>query len=336
MNNTSKTYGTLLQEIRRRLSRLAGRNALDENADADHGRILFCAPFRRLQKKAQVFSLEMNAAVRSRLTHSLEVSSIGRLVAQQAIVALSPRLDELGINGKERTLITFVEAACLIHDIGNPPFGHFGELTISEWFQEQKKKGKIKSTNLYGAAEAIWEKHYKDFLNFDGNPQGFRIVTRLQPDMPDDLHGLNLTATTLATAVKYPWTSEKIDVTTHRKKNGYFHTEQDVIDWIWTTLKLTEGTRHPLALLLEAADDIAYCISDIEDGIEKGRIDPRDFAQFMLSALAGTGFINEERNSPMTIVGALEEICNPKATALTPKKYFISAVLRDMAKADGM
>src|SRR5260221_14723505 len=115
---TDKPYGRLLAHVRRRTSRVEGR-PLEEEADADRGRVLFCAPFRRLQNKAQVFSLETNAAVRSRLTHSLEVSSIGRYVAQQAIETFDKETktkETLGLDGKERAFITFVETACLLHD----------------------------------------------------------------------------------------------------------------------------------------------------------------------------------------------------------------------------
>src|SRR6266705_2686506 len=116
---TGTPYGRLLSHVRHRPSRVTGRT-LEEEADADRGRVLFCAPFRRLQNKAQVFSLETNASVRSRLTHSLEVSSIGRFVAQQAIKAFDAEdLAALGIAGMERPLITFVETACLLHDLGN-------------------------------------------------------------------------------------------------------------------------------------------------------------------------------------------------------------------------
>jgi len=129
-----RPYDRLISAARHRPSRVKNRT-LEEEADADRGRVLFCAPFRRLQNKAQVFSLESNAAVRSRLTHSLEVSSIGRFVAQQAVKAFpSADLKRLGLEGKERPLLTFVETACLLHDLGNPPFGHFGEIAISDWF----------------------------------------------------------------------------------------------------------------------------------------------------------------------------------------------------------
>src|SRR5262249_18295837 len=163
-------------------------------ADADRGRVLFCAPFRRLQNKAQVFSLETNASVRSRLTHSLEVSSIGRFVAQQAYKAFSKtELKRLGLDLNERPFITFVETSCLLHDIGNPPFGHFGEIAISGWFHESREK--LIPEGIGGAARTTWNKHYADFEHFDGNPQGFRITTKLQPPETGDLNSLNLTAT---------------------------------------------------------------------------------------------------------------------------------------------
>jgi len=133
----TKPYDKLLTTIRRRPSSVKGRT-LEEEADADRGRVLFSAPFRRLQNKAQVFSLETNAAVRSRLTHSLEVSSIGRYVAQQAVKAFNDKdLKKLGLYDKQRPFITFVETASLLHDFGNPPFGHFGEITISDWFHQK-------------------------------------------------------------------------------------------------------------------------------------------------------------------------------------------------------
>jgi dGTPase len=223
-----KPYERLLSGRRQRPSRVKGRT-LEEEADADRGRILFCAPFRRLQNKAQVFSLETNAAVRSRLTHSLEVSSIGRYVGQQALKAFTDgELAELGLIDKQRAFITFVETACLLHDLGNPPFGHFGEIAISDWFHLQASA--LKPSGIGGDKLHQWEKYYADFQHFDGNPQGFRICTKLQPPETGDLFGLNLTATTLASTVKYPWASDCVDSRT--KKPGFFHTEQGAIKWI--------------------------------------------------------------------------------------------------------
>lgn len=275
-------YDRLVQAARHRKSRVRGRT-LEEEADADHGRALFCPAFRRLQDKAQVFSLERNAAIRSRLTHSLEVSSIGRYIAQQALKAFpQSEQDRLGIRGKERAIITLVETACLLHDVGNPPFGHFGEHAISDWFHVHGSE--LEPTGLGPEAHAGWDKYFHDFRHFDGNPQGFRIVTKLQAKEVGDLCGMNLTATTLASLVKYPWTAESINgshtpATSVRKKAGYYLTEQTTVDWIGTTLGLPSQSRHPFVYLMEAADDTAYCLSDIEDGIEKGLISAQEFAR---------------------------------------------------------
>jgi dGTPase len=292
----AKHYDRLLRADRHRPSKVPGRN-LEEEADSDRGRVLFSAPFRRLQNKAQVLSLETNAAVRSRLTHSLEVSSMGRYVAQQTVkVFTDEELQTLGIVGKERAFITFVETACFLHDLGNPPFGHFGETIISDWFHFNADALRPK---VGGGALQLWERYYADFRHFDGNPQGLRISTRLQAPETGDPFGLNLTATTLAATLKYPWSSAWIGKY-HQvprvipKKAGYFHTEADVITWIRTTLGLKEGVRHPLVFLMEAADDIAYCVSDIDDGIERGFITAKDFAEHMNNELQAGAFFKTE------------------------------------------
>ena len=125
-------YTKILSNTRFRTSEVSDRHILLE-AESDRGRLLFCPAFRRLQQKAQVFSMESNASVRSRLTHSLEVAQVGRYIADQ----ISIQLMEKKLAEKEEcaALTTFVETACLMHDIGNPPFGHFGEFAISEWFK---------------------------------------------------------------------------------------------------------------------------------------------------------------------------------------------------------
>jgi dGTPase len=270
-------YDVLINSVRHRPSRVIGRY-LEEETDADRGRVLFCPAFRRLQNKAQVFSLETNASIRSRLTHSLEVSSIGRYVAQQALKSFSHReLLVYGLEGKERPIITIVETACLLHDIGNPPFGHFGEIAISDWFHQNADK--LRPDGIGGPVLQCWNKYYNDFRHFDGNPQGFRIVSKLQAKEHGDLSGMNLTASTLAAIMKYPWSSESIGEDNSKKKSGYYQTESDVVEWVRKVLQLDDGQRHPLVYLMEAADDIAYCLSDIEDGFEKGLISSQEFAR---------------------------------------------------------
>jgi dGTPase len=344
-----KPYDRLLSGARHRASRVKGRT-LEEEADADRGRVLFSAPFRRLQNKAQVFSLESNAAVRSRLTHSLEVASIGRFVAQQAIKAFShSELETLGIAGKERPLTTFVETACLLHDLGNPPFGHFGEIAISDWFH--LKADSVKVANIATDKLRKWDRYYLDFQHFDGNPQGFRIGTKLQPSETGDLCGLNLTATTLAATLKYPWKSDSVGEKLPgrngvRKKAGYFHTEQETVDWICATLMIRQGSRHPLVNLMEAADDIAYCVSDIEDGIEKGLIRGPQFAEYMerhagaaLSA-AVKGKVNKDARDILRALDLLKEprraINGGSVERLTPMQDFHSAVIRFLARSAGV
>ncbi|MBP5128459.1 HD domain-containing protein, partial [Pseudomonas protegens] len=128
----TSVYTNLLSNSRFRPSEVTDRHILLE-AESDRGRLLFCPAFRRLQQKAQVFSMESNASVRSRLTHSLEVAQVGRYIADQISIKLIEK--ELASREECAALTTFVETACLMHDIGNPPFGHFGEFAISEWFR---------------------------------------------------------------------------------------------------------------------------------------------------------------------------------------------------------
>jgi len=323
--------------------------SLEEEADADRGRVLFSAPFRRLQNKAQVFSLETNAAVRSRLTHSLEVSSIGRFVAQRAINGFSDRKRQaLGLFGEERVFITFVETACLLHDLGNPPFGHFGELAISDWFHLHS--GELTPPDIADKQRDRWLKYFGDFLRFDGNPQGFRICTKLQPQETGDLSGMNLTATTLAATMKYPWTSDALGQS--RKKAGYFHTERKVVEWLEHELGIQPERRHPLVYLVEAADDIAYCVSDIEDGIEKGLVVARQFAEFMEKRLAkspswnAASSANTGDKKDLADVGrALDRLKEPRFTRaadgadvkrLTAMQDFRSGVIRLLARHAGV
>lgn len=270
-------YSKLLSTARFRESSVTGRNVLLE-AESDRGRLLFCPAFRRLQQKAQVFSMEPNAAVRSRLTHSLEVSQMGRYIADQ----VSIKLVDLGLATSQEcaALTTFVETACLMHDIGNPPFGHFGESAIAEWFSI-RGEGAIKKAcwpeslaELDDGDVQLIRKTLADFLEFDGNPQGIRIVTKLQRN--SDEFGLNLTKTTIASYLKYLRSSGVEDNgALFTKKCGYFSTEKNIIESVWEEFGYVSPQRFPLAYIMEAADDIAYCISDLEDSIEKGLLDEK-------------------------------------------------------------
>lgn len=253
-------YANIISGSRLRSSTAARDHNLEAETESDKARILFSAPFRRLQKKAQVFPLESNAAVRSRLTHTLEVATVGRQIAQKISKTL---LNDSKIDSKE-AFVNIVESACLLHDIGNPPFGHFGESAISNWF---KKKAQVKGSN-FASARNVHTNHYLDFENFDGNAQGLRIMTKLQGE---DQFGLNLTCSTIAAYLKYthPEHSRNKDINDFHKKPGFFLTEEESLKEVWKKLDIPFNTRSPLTFIMEAADDIAYCLSDIEDGIEK-------------------------------------------------------------------
>lgn len=177
-----------------------------EAAESDRGRVINSAAFRRLQQKAQVFPLEANASVRSRLTHSFEVSQVGRYIAQSIISNLLEAHPALKNSLKYDELTAFVstvETACLLHDLGNPPFGHLGEAAIQEWFEKFKLNfNQLNENDKKNHPLSTINLDELDLTNFDGNPQGFRIINLLNGD---DSYGLNLTSSLLLSIVKYPW-----------------------------------------------------------------------------------------------------------------------------------
>lgn len=269
----------------------AEHSSLLASTQSDRARLIYSASFRRLQQKAQVFSLESNSAVRSRLTHSIEVSHIGRYI----IAAICEKLEDTeSITPEQKeywqqnslALSNIVETACLMHDIGNPPFGHFGEAAIAKWASSSEAKASLCNALSVDINEYDDFSPLEDFEYFDGNPQGFRIITKLQGD--DGLYGLNLTYTQLAAFLKYtysPRTKPESAGVPFSKKVGFFDTELDIIESAWSSLNMTKNSRHPLGFLMEASDDISYCISDIEDGIEKGIISVEHFRTEILKGL---------------------------------------------------
>lgn len=270
-NRHIETYRRLLSFQRLRKTTDQDREG-DLNLEniSDTGRIVRSSPFRRLQAKAQVFSMARSGAVRTRLTHTIEVSNYGELIAEPLVQALLAKghLSE----ALRFPFIKTVSNACLLHDIGNPPFGHMGEYAIQTWFRENREE--LQKTWLaFGKLKGdAFKRHLDAYSNFDGNPHGFRIITRLQ--WFHDQYGLNLALSLLASYVKY--LGEQPGTGKFKKKGGYFPTEEGLIKEVWKKLKLktdTEGLplqRHPLVFLMEAADDISYCLSDIEDAIEQG------------------------------------------------------------------
>jgi dGTPase len=247
----------------------------------DYSRLVFSSPFRRLQDKAQVFPLDNSDFVRTRLTHSIEVStfarSIGISVEDQLIT--QHKLDE-----KYRGHISAILAnAGLVHDIGNTPFGHFGEFAMQAFYKNFMKFDLINHEDKFDLKLNDAEK--ADFTNFDGNVQAFRLLKKLQ--YLKDEHSYNLTYPTLATVIKYPRSSTEGNNKSKGisyKKFGYFQSEKVYFDQISEELGF-KGYRYPLTFLLEAADDIAFSVADIEDGCKKGILEQRKILQILEESL---------------------------------------------------
>lgn len=243
-----------------------------ENSFAnDYSRIVMSPAFRRLKDKTQVFSLEDSDFVRVRLTHSIEVANVCRLIGRGLELKLSEK-----VKGIENLKIPdVVEVAGLIHDIGNPPFGHFGEKTIQNFFKDvDNMPREIKRHFLNLEKQQI-----ADLQNFDGNVQGFRILRHL--GLASDCTSFNLNKVILSTLVKYPYNSvEGNDKRSHdhrKSKFGYFQAEDLAYSELKRTLGLQEHQRHPLTYILEAADDIVYKGDDIEDGWKLKYISLNDY-----------------------------------------------------------
>lgn len=229
----------------------------------DYDRLIFSAPFRRLQNKTQVFPLPGSIFVHNRLTHSLEVSCVGRSLGNDVSKALLERHPELQ-NSYLPEIGSIVSAACLAHDLGNPPFGHSGERAISTFFSEGKGMAlKEKQPNGEQLTPAQW----KDLTHFEGNANAFRLLTHQFEGRRKG--GFVLTYSTLASIVKYPFSSS---LAGKKSKFGFFTTEEESFSRIAEELgmeKLNDSplkyARHPLVYLVEAADDICYQMMDIED-----------------------------------------------------------------------
>ena len=257
-------------------------NDLRTEFEKDYHRILISASFRRLQDKTQVFPLDKNDFVRTRLTHSIEVSSFAKSIAQSISNRILNDKIDTGFMPEDANYISDILASAgLLHDIGNPPFGHFGEDTIRSWFEEKLEEMVIENplnNEFQKLSEVLNPQMREDFLNFEGNAQAIRLVAKLH--FLIDENGMNLTYALLNTLIKYPVSSLNINKNSGNikdKKMGYYLAEQDLFKHIVEgTGTLNEKTgeicRHPLTFLLEAADDIAYSTADIEDGFKKGFI----------------------------------------------------------------
>ncbi len=264
VDNLYPQYSKILVPYRRRPSSI--ERTLDEEFYSDRSRILFSSSFRRLLQKAQVFPLEPNSSVRTRLTHSLEVADIGKKLA----LKIAKELERKKLLSKDLLIpfVTIVENACLLHDVGNPPFGHFGEQAIQSWFREKWEKHVPACMNKK-TYKAMLQPLLRDFFHFDGNPQGLRTVLRLSGH---DGYGLNLSLPAILSSIKYTMASDSDELSAgkYEKKPGYFQTEKKIIQELCDHIGWDSKVKFPLAYIMDAADDICYCLSDIADGFEKG------------------------------------------------------------------
>lgn len=254
---------------------------LVDQLESDRGRILNSAAIRRLQQKTQVFPLERNAAVRSRLTHSLEVMQAGRFIVKTLFKQLGDRAAEYGLDGLDGALESLVEMSCLMHDMGNPPFGHFGEYAINQWFESRLDTLFEQAVPEPGDA-ALKRRMLTDLKNFEGNAQAIRLVVRLLR--------LNLTYTQTAGLLKYvrPAYEPKEGAANPylNKKPGFYLSEKDFVEGLCKALSMQPGTRHPAVYIMEAADDISYCLADIEDSVEKGILDIEQLSDLLIEKFA--------------------------------------------------
>lgn len=298
-----------------------GRDDFDGRSsfDSDYDRIIFSYPFRRLQDKAQLFPLESNDFVRTRLTHSLEVAALAKSMG----ISIAKKLSENEnlydwLKSYENDLPKVLECAGLVHDLGNPPFGHFGEKVIGNSLIEilESVKGKLESDNI-----ELLPQQKNDLEKFEGNSQSFRILTHIQC-IKDDC-GYHMTSALLASIIKYPVDSTKgnkkdnQDVRLH--KFGYFFPENGIAKKVFENTGLVDCNggyiRHPLTFILEAADDLAYCAGDIEDGFKKHLFSIKELINYF-----------EEYNKSINdieiwkLIASLRDICNDNTYYSEEKK----------------
>lgn len=263
----------------------------------DFDRIIFSSAFRRLQNKTQVFPLPGSVFVHNRLTHSLEVSSVGRslgsLAGEFIVQNFENELTEDSKNFYLYNLNNVIAAACLCHDIGNPAFGHSGEDAIASFFEKNESELKLKFT----------EKEWADLVNFEGNANAIRILTHKQTGK--DEGGTQLTYTTLASIAKYPCEAiAKKKGHVNRKKFGFFQSEKQTFLNIANATKMmveseepTIFKRHPFVWLVEAADDICYNIIDMEDAHRLGIISTADCENLFMDLIQSVNEKDAKRSA---------------------------------------
>lgn len=300
----------------KRLNGSSGANKDIRNAfESDYGRVIFSPATRRMHDKTQVFPLSDDDNIHTRLTHSQEVMSFGYTfgiklvneifdtsnteITEKDFEFLKKDENECIRGLLLRTIPVILQTVCLFHDIGNTPFGHFGEDTISNYFEtffkieDKEKYSKIKEQL------GIEENQILDFIQYDGNAQGLRVLSKLQ--ILDNIYGLNLTSAILGTYLKYPnKENKKRNSEIANNKHGVFFSEYEHFDEIIKNCGLKIGdkiVRHPLCYLMEAADTIAYRTMDVEDGFNKGFYKTEVIIDSVLKKIPENNDLHSELNS---------------------------------------
>ncbi len=290
------------------------KSGVRSDFERDYDRLIFSSPFRRLQNKTQVFPLPGSIFVHNRLTHSLEVSCVGRSLANEIAIRLHERHLRQPWRDRLWDMGEIVAAACLAHDLGNPPFGHSGEKTIGEFFSNGN--GKIFKKQLT-------PQQWTDLINFEGNANSFRtLVHQFKGRRPG---GFAMTYSMLASIVKYPYSSSYAG---EKGKFGFFTTEKATFEKIATELGMIKlgderYCRHPLVYMVEAADDICYQVMDIEDGHKLKIISTEETINLLM------GFFNEERQQHMREV--MENVADPNEKIVYMRSCIVGLLVQECA-----
>ncbi len=304
-----------------------GEYFITRHFESDRGRIINSAAIRRLQQKTQVFPLERNAAVRSRLTHSLEVQQTGRYITKEILQNLKTQgggLANYGLDEFEGAFESLIEMACLLHDVGNPPFGHFGEAAINDWFDDNLPL-ELVDPLVAGVADEAQRADFdqlnamirQDLCHFEGNAQAIRLVhTLLQ---------LNLSYAQVACILKYTapawWQGDKPEeFSVLMKKPGFYLSEREYVADLRVATDIKEHHRYPLTWIMEAADDISYCIADLDDAVEKDIFDVETLYKYLLKAW---GTVNSGDAFSRTVSEAWKEANQKKRRSLSDQ-FFMS------------
>ena len=291
------------------------KSGVRSDFERDYDRLIFSSPFRRLQNKTQVFPLPGSIFVHNRLTHSLEVSCVGRSLANEIAIRLHERHLREPWRDKLWNMGEIVAAACLAHDLGNPPFGHSGEKTIGEFFSSGN--GKV-------FKDRLTPQQWSDLIHFEGNANSFRtLVHQFKGRRPG---GFAMTYSTLASIVKYPYSSSHAG---KKGKFGFFTTEKETFEKIAHELGIIQleeerYCRHPLVYMVEAADDICYQVMDIEDGHKLKIISTEETIELL------TGLFNEELKEHMREV--MSNVADPNEKIVYLRSCVVGLLVQECAK----